>query len=519
MSGLSVSKESVLKNLASIGQRQSKSGRPMSEDKVKEELDKEKVGVDLGGGGEEEGYLIPIDEMFLPGEMADFQMQLKESKPEDLRLRTAKLTFENRGLKRWIKNAVAQLSNAEKGSKVMLPPLPQDVPGALGVENSNAGVTQMLKEIMPSITQYKLVRDMMKDEDGDSGKDKGMMEYESPDGMKVKMPAGSFMPGMFNPFMMGGQQASNGNEKKEENVTIKVGDKELTGPASSMGWMYQTVMNQQSGNNAVKEATVKIKGEDGEEREVPASAVGAILDLQKMSSGAKKEQEQNITITDENGKEITMPISFYPQYLMQQTMNKQMQQLSPGGGSRRRGEEASPSQRGIPDQAAASMYGMMSEMKDTMRNVGEIMNPEKLGEMAVSGLMSKVEEWEKLKTFFGGGGGEDNEVKKERLKQDTDLRKIKIAEEEKTKREIQRTAQAAADARKFEILMQPPGGVAPIEEVEEVPPGVSLDEAYKKTKAINEKFMNGLQQGNEEGVEEELDAGIEEDAFKKEPEE
>ena len=508
MSGsLTVSKESVLRNLASIGQ-QGKAGRPRSEDKVKSEMENpEKVGVDLGVE-EEGGYIVPTDELFLPGEMMDFQMQLKDSKPEDLRVRTAKLTFENRGLKRWIKNAVTQLSNAEKGGKVMLPALPQGVPNALGVEDSNAGVTQMLKEIMPSITQYKIVRDMMKDEDGDSGKDKGMMEYESPDGMKVKMPAGSFMPGMFNPFMMGGQQQP-GTEKKEENVTIKVGDKELTGPASSMGWMYQTVMNQQSGNNVVKEATVKIKGDDGEEREVPASALGTILDLQKMAGGAKKEQEQNITITDENGKDITMPISFYPQYLMQQTLNKQMQQQTSGGGGRRR-EEVTLTHgggSGVADQATASMYGMMSEMKDTMRHVGELMNPEKVGEMAVKGLMDKVEDWNKLKSFFGGDSGEDNDVKIERLKQDAESQRIKTAEEEKTKREVQRTAQAAADARKFEILMQPQGGVAP-ELGEEDTPGVSLDEAYKKTKAINNEFMMGLQEvdegelGGREGEEE-----------------
>ncbi len=502
MSGLNVSKESVLRNLANIGQQQGKAGRPRSEDKVKEELDSSSM--DLPGT-EEDGYKIPIDEMFLPGEMADFQTQLKDSKPEDLRVRTAKLTFENRGLKRWIKNAVAQLSNAEKGSNVMLPPLPQDVPRALGVEDSNAGVTQMLKEIMPSITQYKLVRDMMKDEDGDSsGKDKGMMEYESPDGMKIKMPAGSVMPGMFNPFAMGQQQ---GAEKKEENVTIKVGDKELTGPASSMGWMYQTVMNQQG--NGAKETTVKIRDEDGEEREVPASAVGAILDLQKRASAPPKEQEQNITITDDNGKEVTMPISFYPQYLMQQQLNK-MQQASHGSGGRRREEVSPRGGGGVPDQATASMYGIMSEMKDTMRNVGEIVNPEKLGEMAVKGLMSKVEEWEQLKTFFGGGGGEESDVKKERLKQAAEVQKIKISEEEKTKREVQRTAQAAADARKFDILMQPPGGLEAMPEMEEQP-RVSLDDAYTKTKAINEKFMMGLESVDEDDGEDEFSGALEEE--------
>ena len=498
MAGLTVSKENVLKNIANIGQQQSRAGRPRSEDRVKEEMDKDKVGVDLGSSGvEEEGYLIPIDEMFLPGEMADFQTQLKDAKPEDLRLRTAKLTFENRGLKRWIKNAVTQLSNAEKGGKVMLPPLPRDVPGALGVEDSSAGVTAMLKEIMPSITQYKLVRDIMKeDEGGESSKDTGMMEYESPDGMKIKMPAGSFMPGMFNPFTMGGQQQGNTAKPAEPVVKVKVGDNEFEAPQSQAGLMY-ALMNQPKGGD--KEATVKIRDESGEEREVPASALGAILDIQKMAGGATKETESNITITDENGKEIVMPASFYPQYLMQQQLNKQIKELSQSGGGGRRREEAPLSRGAGSDQATASMYGIMSEMKDTMRTVGEALNPEKLGEMAVQGLMSKVEEWEHLKSFFGGGSGEDSEVKKERLKQSAEVQKIRIAEEQKTKREMERTTQAAADARKFEILMQPPGGAA-AELEEEEKTGVSLDDAYKKTRAINAEFMVGLQEADEEEV-------------------
>jgi len=493
MAGLTVSKESVLKNLANIGQ-QSKAGRPRSEDKVREEMDKDKAGMDLGNGsGEEEGYQIPIDEMFLPGEMADFQTQLKESKPEDLRLRTAKLTFENRGLKRWIKNAVAQLSSAEKGSKVMLPALPPDVPGALGVENSNAGVTQMLKEIMPSITQYKLVRDMMKDEDGDSSRDKGMMEYEK-DGMKIKMPAGSVMPGMFNPFMMGGEQGNKG----EPTIKIKVGENEFEAPQSQAGLMY-ALMNQQKGED--KEATVKIRDEDGEEREVPASALGAIVDLQKMAGGAKKDPESNITITDENGKEITMPASFYPQYLMQQQLNKQAQELS----SSRKHVVDSGYRRPPPEDAVtAKMYGMMSDMRDSMKAVNEVVNPQKLSEMAMEGFLGEIERFNRLKTMFGGGG-ESADVQKARIEQQEQTKRTEIAEDAKARREEERTKQAEAESRKFALMMGPAAGVAP-DPTPELEKGPSLDDAYKKTKAINEEFMVDLQQAGD--AEEELDGEL-----------
>ena len=498
-SSLSVSKESVLKNLASIGQQQSKAGRPRSEDRVKEEMDKTtEGGIDLGGGGaEEEGYQIPIDKIFLPGEMADFQTQLQSAKPEDLRLRTAKLTFENRGLKEWINKAIMQLSNAEKGGKIILPSLPQGVPNALGVEDSNAGVTQMLKEIMPSITQYKLVRDMMKDEDGDSGRDKGMMEYEK-DGMKIKMPAGSFMPGMFNPFTMGQQ----GDSAKEPTIKIKVGDNEFEAPQSQAGLMY-ALMNQPKGGD--KEATVKIKGEDGEEREVPASAVGAILDLQKMSNGAKKDTESEITITDENGKEVKMPASFYPQYLMQLQLNKQAQELS----APRKGERGSGYRQPPPEDAVTSkMYGMMSEMRDAMKAVNEVVNPQKLSEMAMEGFLGEIERFNRLKTMFGGGG-ENDAVQKTRIEQQEETKRVEIAEDAKARREEERTKQAEAESRKFALMIGPATGAVP-ESLPEPEKEPSLDDAYKKTKAINEEFMMDLQEAGEE-EEEEVGGGKEEE--------
>jgi hypothetical protein len=492
MSGLSVSKESVLKNLANIGQSQSKAGRPRSEDKVKEEMESHnETGTDLGK--EEEGYQIPIDEMFLPGEMADFQTQLRDSKPEDLKIRTTKLTFENRGLKRWIKNAITQLSNAEKGGKIMLPALPQGVPNALGVEDSNAGVTQMLKEIMPSITQYKLVRDMMKDEDGDSGRDKRMMEYESPDGMKIKMPAGSFMPGMGNPFMMGQENGAKG----EPTIKIKVGDNEFEAPQSQAGLMY-ALMNQ---SKDTKEATVKIKGEDGEEREVPASAVGAILDLQKMSGGAKKDTESEITITDENGKEVKMPASFYPQYLMQLQLNKQAQELS----APRKGEHDTYRRPPPEDAVTSKMYGMMSEMRDAMKAVNEVVNPQKLSEMAMEGFLGEIERFNRLKTMFGGGG-ENDAVQKTRIEQQEQTKRTEIAEKAKAQREEERTKQAQAESSKFALMMGPAVGAVPEPTPEPENAGPSLDDAYKKTKAINEEFMMDLQEAGDS--EEELDGEL-----------
>jgi len=439
--GVKVSADSILKHLANA--KLSKVGRPSAEEKLNRELEE----MENGGENEAERYEVPIDEVFLPRDMEEYQQQLEGLKPEALRVKLTRMAFENRGLKRWIKNAMRQIADASrtKSDKIILPPLPQGVSNELGIEDSSAGVTKVLKELMPQITQYKLVRDILRDSsDDDSGsKNNGMVEIESPDGTKMRLPAGSFIPGMFNPLM--GQQ---GAEKKEETITIKLGDKELTGPASSVGLLYQTLLNQ----GANRESTVKIRGEDGEEREVPASALGAVLDLQKLMM-TQKNEEKMITITDDNGKEITMPASFYSQYLMQQQMRQMQEQL-------KQIKESSSSRpvthtQTVPDQTLASVLSAVSEMKDTMRRVNEVMNPQKLSELAVQGLMSKVEEFDRLRAIFGSGK-EDAEVQKERIRQQAEIQRAKLLEEMKLEREREKTKQAEAEAKKFEILASPP---------------------------------------------------------------
>ncbi|RLG43958.1 MAG: hypothetical protein DRN81_05565 [Thermoproteota archaeon] len=475
--GVKVSADSILKHLA--GTKLSKVGRPSAEEKLNRELEE----MENGGENEAERYEVPIEEIFLPGDIAEYQERLKDMKPEDLRVKLTKLAFENRGLKRWIKNAVRQIADASttKGGKIVLPPLPQGVPGELGIEDSSAGVTKVLKELMPQITQYKLVRDILRDSsDDDSGnKNNGMVEIESPDGTKMRLPAGSFIPGMFNPLM-----AQQGAEKKEETITIKLGDKELTGPASSVGLLYQTLLNQ----GANRESTVKIRGEDGEEREVPASALGAVLDLQKLMM-TQKNEEKMITITDDNGKEITMPASFYSQYLMQQQMRQMQEQL-------KQIKESSSSRpvthtQTVPDQTLASVLSAVSEMKDTMRRVNEVMNPQKLSELAVQGLMSKVEEFDRLRAIFGSGK-EDAEVQKERIRQQTELQRAKILEEMKLKREQEKTKQVEAEAKKFEILASPPP-VSVQQPVQSEPEAVPDPHAiYKKARELHSELFEKL---------------------------
>ena len=489
--GVKVSADSILKHLANA--KLSKVGRPSAEEKLNRELEE----MENGGEPESERYEVPIEEIFLPGDIAEYQERLKDMKPEDLRVKLTKLAFENRGLKRWIKNAVRQIADASaaKGGKIVLPPLPQGVPSELGIEDSSAGVTKVLKELMPQITQYKLVRDILRDSsDDDSGKNNGMIEIESPDGTKMRLPAGSFIPGMFNPLM--GQQ---GADKKEETITIKLGDKELTGPASSVGLLYQTLLNQ----GANREASIKIRGEDGEEREVPASALGAVLDLQKLI-GARKNEEQMITITDDNGKEITMPASFYPQYLMQQQMRQMQEQL-------KQIKETSSSRpvthtQTVPDQTLATVLSAVSEMKDTMRRVNEVMNPQKLSELAVQGLMSKVEEFDRLRAIFGSGK-EDAEVQKERIRQQAEIQRAKLLEEMKLQREKEKTKQAEAEAKKFEILASPPP-VSLQQPVQPEPVQAPDPHAiYKKARELHselfEKLNTNVQENNIQRVEEE----------------
>ena len=490
--GVKVSADSILKHLANA--KLSKVGRPSAEEKLNRELEE----MENEGETEAERYEVPIEEIFLPGDMAEYQERLKDMKPEDLRVKLTKMAFENRGLKRWIKNAVRQIADASKakGGKIILPPLPQGVPSELGIEDSSAGVTKVLKELMPQITQYKLVRDILRDSSDENSGDKNMVEIESPDGTKMRLPAGSFIPGLFNPLM--GQQ-----DKKEETITIKLGDKELTGPASSVGLLYQTLVNQ----GANREATVKIRDEEGEEREVPASALGAVLDLQKLAM-SRKNDEQMITITDDNGKEITMPASFYPQYMMQQQMRQlqeQLKELKEKGSSS--GKVATHVQT-VPDQTLASVLSAVSEMKDTMRRVNEVMNPQKLSELAVQGLMSKVEEFDRLRAIFGGGK-EDAEVQKERIRQQAEIQRAKLMEEMKLEREKEKTKQAELEARKFEVLTQPiaqPATPAP-----EPNPAPDIHTVYNKAREINRELFEKLNTKPEEETEDNIEEGNEEE--------
>jgi len=502
--GVKVSADSILKHLANA--KLSKVGRPSAEEKLNRELEE----MENGGENEAERYEVPIDEVFLPRDMEEYQQQLEGLKPEALRVKLTRMAFENRGLKRWIKNAMRQIADASrtKSDKIILPPLPQGVSNELGIEDSSAGVTKVLKELMPQITQYKLVRDILRDSsDDDSGsKNNGMVEIESPDGTKMRLPAGSFIPGMFNPLM--GQQ---GAEKKEETITIKLGDKELTGPASSVGLLYQTLLNQ----GANRESTVKIRGEDGEEREVPASALGAVLDLQKLMM-TQKNEEKMITITDDNGKEITMPASFYSQYLMQQQMRQMQEQL-------KQIKESSSSRpvthtQTVPDQTLASVLSAVSEMKDTMRRVNEVMNPQKLSELAVQGLMSKVEEFDRLRAIFGSGK-EDAEVQKERIRQQTELQRAKILEEMKLKREQEKTKQVEAEAKKFEILASPPP-VSVQQPVQPEPVQAPDPHAiYKKARELHSELFEKLNANTSEDIAQEVEENENSEERIEEPEE
>jgi len=201
--GVKVSADSILKHLANA--KLSKVGRPSAEEKLNRELEE----MENEGETEAERYEVPIEEIFLPGDMAEYQERLKDMKPEDLRVKLTKMAFENRGLKRWIKNAVRQIADASKakGGKIILPPLPQGVPSELGIEDSSAGVTKVLKELMPQITQYKLVRDILRDSSDENSGDKNMVEIESPT-------CGQFHTGSVQPANgPAGQERRDNNDK------------------------------------------------------------------------------------------------------------------------------------------------------------------------------------------------------------------------------------------------------------------------------------------------------------------
>lgn len=492
--------EAALKGLAAL--KDTNAGRPRKrvegeETKLPHENDTGETkdsSTQMAAGELASEFEISVDDVISPpSEVVDFRQSLEAEKPDVLRGRLTKAAFENKGLRRWINQVMKQLQEAKRGGNVSIVAPPSGLlPEAAGVSDDSEGALKVLKAMAP----YLMIKDLFKEDSGEDGKSQsqGMIKYESPEGEKFEYPAGSFPPG-YNPFFGSGKQGKEDGDEKT--VTVKIGDNEITGPPSYVNAMVPMVIAQQR------------QGEDGSGG---TKALEQVIELQKMmleqqrGNGKQNEEkeEKMITVIEEDGKSVEIPASVYPQYMMMQSVVKQQKMFMEQQRQLQRGSRGS-SEGGSSTRESATVYAALAKMNDIAGQMAAAIDPERLGANAVKGLKNKLEEWNEIRAFVGGGG-EDSEVMKERIKEQEGTRRKELEENTKLAREIEKTKQAELDARKFDMLMNPqPWQTMPQQQVqqalEEEEPRVTEEEAFAHSKEVNKRFLEEIEEERSEGLE------------------
>ncbi len=347
------------------------------------------------------------------------------------------------------------------------------------------------------------MKDVCKEDAGEESKSKGVIRYESADGEKYEYPAGSFPPG-YNPFFGNGKQGKGDGDEKT--VTIKIGENEITGPPSYVSAMVPIVMAQQR------------QGEEGRSGGGGGTkALEQVIELQKMlfereqlrrdEAGGDERREKMVTVMEEDGKSVEIPGSIYPQYMMMQSLVKQ-QKIMAEQQRQALYRDRKSSEEGSRGKETATVYAALAKMDDTIRQIAAAMDPERLGANTLKGLRGKIDEWNEMRTFLGGGG-EDSEVMKERIRAQEETRRKEIEENTKLARELEKTKQAELDARKFDMIMNPQHWGAVPQQVQQMEPPlieeeederrVTEDEAYVNSKEVNKRFLEGLEAERAEG--------------------
>lgn len=496
--------EAALQGLAAL--KNTGVGRKSNEKREKEKQEEERNeevkerGTRMAAGELASEFEISVDDVISPpGEVVDYRQSLEGEKPEVLRGRLTKAAFENKGLRRWINQVMKQLQEAKRGGNISIATPPSGLLSEAGVSDDSEGALKVLKAMAP----YLMMKDLFKEDSSEESKSRGVIRYESADGEKYEYPAGSFPPG-YNPFF--GNEKQRKEDGDEKRVTIKIGENEITGPPSYVSAMVPIVMAQQR------------QGEEGSSGGAGTKALEQVIEIQKMllerqqwkgdEAGGEERREKMVTVMEEDGKSVEIPGSIYPQYMMMQSLVKQ-QKIMAEQQRQALHHDRKSSEEGTRGKETATVYAALAKMDDTIRQIAAGMDPERLGANTLKGLRGKIEEWNEMRTFLGGGG-EDSEVMKERIRAQEETRRKEIEENTKLARELEKTKQAELDARKFDMIMNPQhwGAVpqqvpqqmqAPLIEEEEDEPIVTEDEAYVNSKEVNKRFLEGLEAERAEG--------------------
>lgn len=418
------------------------------------------AGAELGGE-----YNVPIGEFFAsPDEVAKFQYGLSNAKPEDLKLDLTKEVFENKRNRAWINRLLSQLNKVSKKTSMgdfldthNIQPPPPGMSEGLGVEET--GGNKELVQIMKTIGPFLMVRDLMKDDAGDSKA--GVIRYKSPTGEEYEYPAGQAPPNMMGPV-----------KEKEEQVTVKIGDTEITGTQQ-----YVTQMMTLLQPNKTNDEDSKLLG-----------IVQALTrEMAELKAGPR--EEKMITVVDEAGTQQEIPAGQYSTFLLTKQLANAQQEMNS-----RRDEDRGG--RGEDEGSSVQVARAVSQMSDAMRRMGEVMSPENVGDMAMQGLMGKAQEFEQFKRFWGGSGSaEDPEVAIARIKEDGETRRAGIKEEERrAELEEKRIASETASKRLEAVL----SGVGAPHQEEVAPTPAPLEDVLERTARRNEQLLKEVESNREE---------------------
>jgi hypothetical protein len=461
--------------------------------------------------GEAEILLTEPGLMETPEDGLQIRQMVESMTPTDLKQNLAAEILKTRRLSRWANLITARYKQAiESGSDRMnVPILPAGMKEALGMgeDKDTEATVKAAKAVMPMIMQWRLIREALKEDNEPAGGDRkqadeGRIKFKNVDGTEIELPSSQVPPWLYGQLMQRPGAGGTEGGGKDEMVTIKVGDKEISAPKDQVGWMYHTIFK-----DAEKQASVTIKGVDGVEREVPVNALGALMDWNRMMTGGGAGQQESggsdvIEITDPSGNTLRIPAAYYPWYMQQQMMQQQRQV---GGGGYAGGSQVDTGRSAGTRGADAGTMATMARMNDAIAKMTEILNPDNIGKMAVRGMRAQMEEFAALKSLIGGGS-EDPETARERLKQDKETERLRIQEDAKVRVAEEKRLQAQAEADKFAALMSPsagmgvgmmPGGQAPpmqgapaLQQTQK--PSLSFSDVVKRSRDLNMAFEDRM---------------------------
>lgn len=400
---------------------------------------------------------VPIsDFMTNPEEVVDYMGSLDGLKEPQLRQRLTKVNFQNQRNRQWINHLMSLLKKTSSSNltlrelmdhpEFITPPttMTQDI----GVKPQDDG-TEVMAKLMKTIAPYMMMRDLMKE---------GTQE----DTHKT--------PG--------------------ENVTVEIGGNKITGSPEYIQSMVPLLLSQTKPPEPTRD--------EGTEQ-----LMKMVMDMQKELSELRttpqppqEPDEKMMSIPGPDGTVIEIPVSQYSNYLLTQQMQRQQTELM---NTIREDREHRGNLEGTSQNA--QMMAVASKMSDAMAEMRKTMDPTKVGEMAMQGLMTKADDMTNLRHMFGsmGGGTVSDDVAMAQLKQDAETHRHQMTIEAKQELANKSIEKQRLETKRLEALMAPrtetpsaPSTPAPVDSER------ALDVAAQQSQTVLDKMLRKREDAEDE---------------------